>query len=69
MTEERLKRLETMIKEIHDFLYMGEETGRAPDQEEFRRAIRELGRGNRRPLQLYIQRGGKIPKTSSGGAT
>ena len=62
MMEDRLARLETMIREIHDFLYAGDDGSRARDEEAFRRAVRELGKGNRRPLQLYIQRGGKIPK-------
>ncbi len=45
-------------------------TGRAEerrvDHVAFRRAIRELARGNRKPLELYLKRGGKIPKAVEG---
>jgi len=35
------------------------------DQAEFKRSIRDLAKGNKKTLQRYIDRGGKIPK--SGG--
>jgi hypothetical protein len=62
MTEERFAKLEAMVKEIHDFIFAGHEGEKARDEAFFRRAIRELGKGNRKPLEIYLKRGGKIPR-------
>jgi len=58
--EQRLRHLEEMIEEIHAWMILGGE--RIPGKAEYDRAIRELLKGNSKPLELYKQRGGVIPK-------
>jgi hypothetical protein len=57
--EQRIAKLETMITEIHAIL-TGKES-RGVHIREYRAAINELARGNGKPLELYMKRGGKIP--------
>lgn len=59
--EQRLRHLEEMVEDIHALLIMGQD--RIPGKAEFDRAIRELLKGNDKPLILFKQRGGVIPKT------
>lgn len=58
--EQRLRHLEEMMEDIHALLIMGRD--RIPGRAEYDRAIRELLRGNSKPLALYKERGGVIPK-------
>jgi hypothetical protein len=58
-TEQRLLHLEEMLEEIHAVLIMG--TDGSPGRAEYDRAIRELLKGNTKPLALYKRRGGVIP--------
>ena len=58
--EQRLDKLETMVAEIHAAV-TGREKNGCVDMTAYRLAIRELARGNNKPLDLYMKRGGKIP--------
>ena len=58
--EQRLTKLETMIAEIHAVV-TGRERIDGIDMPAYRRAIRELARGNSKPLDIYMRRGGQIP--------
>lgn len=64
--EERIARLEARVAELHDIIFTGRAEERRVDHVAFQRAIRELARGNRKPLELYLKRGGKIPKAVEG---
>jgi hypothetical protein len=61
--EERLAKLEENQTRIMDLLrdrgLMVREDG--GDQAAYDRAIRELAKGNKKPLESYLKRGGKIP--------
>lgn len=57
---ERLARIEAMVEEMYSRV-CPEKESRA-GQDTYERAIRELARGNKKPLRAYMQRGGKIPK-------
>lgn len=58
--EQRLCHLEEMMEDIHALLIMGQD--RVPGKPEYDRAIQELLKGNSKPLALYKERGGIIPK-------
>lgn len=64
--EQRLEKLETMIAEIHAVV-TGESVPRTDGVDAFTygRAIKELARGNPKPLDRYMKRGGKIPQVKS----
>jgi hypothetical protein len=62
MTEDRFAKLEAMVKEIHDFIFAGDDSEKSTHRARFRRAVRELGKGNRKPLEVYLKQGGKIPR-------
>jgi len=60
--EQRIAKLETMITEIHAIVTGGEKPrDAAADRRAYQKAINELARGNKEPLELYMKRGGKIP--------
>lgn len=65
MTEEqRLKRIESMVEEIHALLIMGQAP--VPGEAEYERVIEEMLKGNTKPLAIFMQRGGKIPMRHTG---
>jgi hypothetical protein len=61
--EHRLEKLETMIAEIHAVV-TGESASQTDGVDTFAygRAIKALARGNTKPLERYMKRGGKIPR-------
>lgn len=63
--EERFLRMEENIQEIMDMLRRpsgaSEKNSGEVDEIAYRNAIRELGRGNKKPLALYMARGFAIP--------
>jgi hypothetical protein len=62
---ERLERIEAMLWELLRVLCPDRDNGIGPAS--YERAIRELAKGNRKPLTSYVKRGGKIPKQVLGG--
>ena len=57
--ERRLRRLESMVEEIHALLVMGRVS--TPGDAEYDLALEELAQGNNKPLAMFLRRGGKIP--------
>ncbi|NPV05633.1 MAG: hypothetical protein HPY67_12960 [Syntrophaceae bacterium] len=58
---ERIERLEEVIR----VNMMARVQDPGLDETALNRAIRELARGNRKPLERYLRRGGKIPPLAS----
>jgi len=58
---ERIERLEEVIR----VNMMARVQDPGLDETALNRAIRELARGNRKPLERYLRRGGKIPSLAS----
>ncbi|NLI41277.1 MAG: hypothetical protein GX421_08880 [Caldisericales bacterium] len=58
---ERIERLEEVIRV--NMMARAQDPGL--DETALNRAIRELARGNRKPLERYLRRGGKIPSLAS----
>lgn len=61
--EQRLKAMETMIAEIHEFI-ITVRAAAAPDEAEYWRAIDALVQGNGKPLEEFQRRGGIIPRST-----
>ena len=59
--EERLARVETLYLAIAQKLGIDVDAQRRVDGDAFERAIQALAAGDRKPLQQFIRRGGKIP--------
>ena len=62
--EERLCRLEKTLTEIIDIVSRSHGTRleiKGVDMFAYQMAIKELARGNVKPLETYMKRGGKIP--------
>lgn len=62
--ERRIQALETMVAEIHAVLVQGKPPA-APGLSDYRRAIEAMLDGNKKPLDDYLRRGGKIPKAET----
>lgn len=60
---ERVERLEAILRNAGLESRLAEN---GVDGTAYNRAIRELARGNRKPLERYLQRGGKIPTAATG---
>jgi hypothetical protein len=54
-----LKELKRMIAEIHAALIQGQQV--RPGRYEYDRAIKQFARGNRKPLEDFINKGGTPP--------
>ena len=61
LKRERIERLEEVIR----VNMMARVQDPGLDETALNRAIRELARGNRKPLERYLRRGGKIPSLAS----
>ena len=59
--EQRLRRLEEMVSEIHTLFVMGKEEV-TPGARQYEQAIKDLLAGDTRTLDLYVRRGGKPMK-------
>ena len=57
--EERLAKIEEMIAAIYERICPDRDGGIGPVS--YQRAIREFAKGNKKPLELFLKRGGKIP--------
>ena len=53
--EDRITKIEGLLEEVLAILV----SGREPGKYEYERALQQFARGNRRPLEAYIRRGGK----------
>lgn len=53
--EDEIRAIKEMIAEIHAVFVIGSTPGRY----EFQRAMQEFAKGNRKPFELYVKRGGK----------
>jgi hypothetical protein len=59
--EERLEHIEVLLERLY-IAFVGEDKPKGNiDEVAYRNAIRELSRGNKKPLALYMQRGFAIP--------
>lgn len=53
--EDRITKIEGLLEEMLAILV----SGKQPGKYEYERALQQFARGNRRPLEAYIKRGGK----------
>jgi len=65
--EKELQEIKIMLMDIHNRLILGEAiNARWLDEEERKReynhAIVELSKGNKKPLEKYLEKYGKLPK-------
>jgi hypothetical protein len=63
---QELQDLRIMISEIHAVLTMGRET--KPGQYEYDRAIKQFVRGNKKPLEDFLKKGGTPPGLDTGAS-
>jgi hypothetical protein len=61
---QELHDLRIMITEIHAALIQGQQV--RPGRYEYDKAIREFARGNKKPLEDFIKKGGKPPDLDPG---
>jgi hypothetical protein len=59
--EQRLEKMETMLTQIFA-LITGEDRIDGVDEAAYKRAIDALSKGNNKLLEIYMKRGGKIPR-------
>jgi len=55
--EQRIEKLEALVADLRCI----EDKSIYTDEAEFKASIRELARGNKKALERYIKKGGKIP--------
>lgn len=53
--EDRITKIEGLLEEVLAILV----SGKQPGKYEYERALQQFAKGNRRPLELYVKRGGK----------
>jgi hypothetical protein len=53
--EDRITKIEGLLEEVLAILVSGQQPGKY----EYERALQQFARGNRKPLEAYIKRGGK----------
>jgi hypothetical protein len=63
---QELHDLRIMISEIHAVLTMGREI--KPGQHEYDRAIKQFVRGNKKPLEDFLKKGGTPPGLDIGAS-